>query len=652
MDADQTSLAPFKVAAYSEPRHFSIPDCPVQFGDRQYEDIMAAGMKKLSNTFVWILMGMLIIGLAGFGAVNFTGSVSSVAVVGDQEVSVDDYARELQREQRALEAQTGQRIPIAQMTALGMDRVVLGRLIAIAALDQESSDLGLSIGDQNLFDEISRIPAFQDGTGAFNRDTYQYALDNIGLTEAAFEADLRRESARTLVQGAIMAGTEMPDTLRDTLTSYVGARRSFGRLTVSEDSVALTAVEPSEDQLRAFYDANIDQFTLPRTKVITYAALRPDALVDEIEIDDAALEKLFNDRSAEYQVPERRLVERLVFADRDAADSAKAQLDINGTTFDALVADRGLSLQDVDLGDVTMGDLGSAGQDVFAAQVGEVVGPLDSDLGPALFRVNGRLEARVTILEDVKDELRAELATDRARRLIETRAEEINDMLAGGATLEELIDEPGMELGKVDWHSGSTDGIAAYDGFRQAASAVTAEDFPEVAFLEDGSLFAIRLDEELDPRPEPFEDAQDRLRAAWQTKRLQDALKAEAERLADMLRKGEDLPEGIELTSETGLTRAAYIDAAPQPLMARVFDLAEGEVAVVSDDTATVVVRLTETLPVADTPEMTALAEAMGTQLDQALAQALFEAFVQDAQTRAAPRIDPQALNAVQANFQ
>jgi peptidyl-prolyl cis-trans isomerase D len=63
-------------------------------------------------------------------------------------------------------------------------------------------------------------------------------------------------------------------------------------------------------------------------------------------------------------------------------------------------------------------------------------------------------------------------------------------------------------------------------------------------------------------------------------------------------------------------------------------------------------VRLIEELPVAETPEMAALSEAMGTQLDQALAQALFEAFVQDVQTRAAPRIDPQALSAVHANFQ
>ena len=64
---------------------------------------MAAGMKNLSRTFVWILMGMLIVGLAGFGAVNFSGSMTSVAIVGEREVTVDTYMRELQREQRALQ---------------------------------------------------------------------------------------------------------------------------------------------------------------------------------------------------------------------------------------------------------------------------------------------------------------------------------------------------------------------------------------------------------------------------------------------------------------------------------------------------------------------------------------------------------------------
>ena len=63
---------------------------------------MAAGINKLSKTFVWILMGMLMLGLAGFGAVNLSGTVRTVAQVGDEDVSVDAYVRELQREIRAV----------------------------------------------------------------------------------------------------------------------------------------------------------------------------------------------------------------------------------------------------------------------------------------------------------------------------------------------------------------------------------------------------------------------------------------------------------------------------------------------------------------------------------------------------------------------
>ena len=61
---------------------------------------MAVGMKNFSKTFVWILMGLIMFSLVGFGAVSFSGSNTAVATVGDQEVSVEDYYREMQREQQ------------------------------------------------------------------------------------------------------------------------------------------------------------------------------------------------------------------------------------------------------------------------------------------------------------------------------------------------------------------------------------------------------------------------------------------------------------------------------------------------------------------------------------------------------------------------
>ena len=613
---------------------------------------MAVGMKNFSKTFVWILMGLIMFSLVGFGAVSFSGSNTAVATVGDQEVSVEDYYREMQREQRALQAQTGQLFPMSQLAALGMDRQVLGRLVSIAAIDNEVDQLGISIGDENLLKEIVEIPSFQGISGEFDRESYAYALSNAGLSERDFEDDLRREAARTLVQGAMMVGAEMPTTMRDTITSFIGARRSFSWVQLGNDETAMIALAPTDAELQAYYDATPEQFILPETKEIAYVLMSPDMLIDQVEIDQKDLLDTFNERSDQYQAPERRLVERLVFADDEAASSAMAQLEADGTTFEALVVDRGLALADVDMGDMTMGALGAAGQDVFSAQVGEVVGPLPSDLGPALYRINGRLEARVTVLADVEAELRDELAMGRARRLIEQQAEEIDDLLAGGATLEEIADETDMELGQISWTAQSSDSVAAYNGFREVAAAVTAEDFPAVEFLEDGSLFAIRLDTVLPARPQPLQDAMTKALQGWNAQQRQNAITTEAEAILARAQANGDFDEGLTVTSETGLTRTAYIDNTPAEMMTQVFEMEPGELRIVSGEGSTVVLHLKEILPPGESTDLTALSDALQTQLNQALSQALFQAFAQDAQSRARPTIDQQAINAVQANFQ
>lgn len=611
-------------------------------------------MKNLSKTFVWILMGLLFVGLAGFGAINVSGTTRTLATVGDATVSVDDYARALQQEQRAIQAQSGRSIPLSQLISMGVDRGVLSGLVASAALDNELGELGLSVGDEVLLKEITQISAFQGSDGSFSRDNYRFALDNAGLSEADFEEDMRSETARTLLQGAITGGTRMPAVLGETLTDYIGARRSFAYVRLSENDVILTAVEPTEDELKTFYETHIEDFTLPETKVITYVALRPDALVDEVEVDETALRTLYEERDAEFNVPERRLVEQLVFPNEDAAATAKAQLDVGGTTFETLVEERELTLSDIDMGDVAIDTLGAAGDAVFAAEVGDVVGPLPSEFGPALYRVNGVLEANFTSFEDALPTLREELALDRARRVIETRSEGIDDALAGGATLEDLAkEENGMVLGQLDWTADTTDDIAAYDTFRNAAEAITIEDFPAVDYLEDGSLFALRLDEVLAPRPQPFEDARTAVTEAFKGDRIAKALAEQADQIKAATEANDgQFPEEREVVEQTGLTRTAYLDQTPVDLLNQVFEMEVGEVRVVSDAEGTVVVRLDETLPPDDGNDMQFLTQALNEQLNQSLSNEIFQIYLQAVQSRARPQVNQQAVNSVHATFQ
>ncbi len=613
---------------------------------------MAAGVNSLSKTFVWILMGLLMLGLAGFGAVNLSGTVRSVAQVGDETVSVDEYARELQREIRAVEAQTGQPMQMSQAREFGLDQLALSRLVALASLDNEVGQLGISIGDENLQQEIIAIPAFQGIDGNFDREGYRFQLEQVGMTESEFEENLRKESSRTIVQNAIMSGVEMPSALIDALANYAGSRRSFTVATLSADALNEQVPSPSDEQIAAYYDENVDRFTLPLTKRLTYALLSPEMIVDTIEVDADSLQQLYEKRKDQFQQPERRLVERLVFPNEAAAQDAMAQLDVGGTTFEQLVADRGLELGDVDLGDVTVVDLGNASDPIFAAEIGDVVGPLPSDLGPALFRINGSLAENITSFAEAESELRDELAAERARRTIEVQAEEFNDLLAGGATLEELTAETEMELGQIDWTDQSSDGVAAYDGFRTVAQAVSEGDFPEVEFLEDGSIFALRMEEELAPRPEPLESARNRVIAAWIQDETAKALLAQANTVLTQLATDGDFTEtSLPFRVENALTRTAFLEDTPVNFMTEVFEMELGELRVIAGNGTALIVRLDETLPPDETDELKQMQQALGAQLNQALAQNIFDAYVRDAQRRARPVLDQQALNAVQANF-
>ncbi len=607
-------------------------------------------MKNLSKTFVWILMGLLMLGLAGFGATSLTGTVRTVATVGDEHVSVDEYFRELQREIRAIEAQTGQPMQISQAHEIGLDQLALSRLISTAALDNEVAQLGISIGDENLQDEIVQIPAFQGVDGTFDRETYRFQLEQVGLTDSEFESNLRKESARTLVQGAVMSGVEMPMALTQALSDYVLTRRSFTMATLASDVLETPVPAPTDAQVQAYYDENTERFTLPRTKQLTYAILSPDALLDAIEVPDEDLRRLYDQRADQYQQPERRLVERLVFPDEEAATQALAQFEV-GTSFEQLVRDRQLELSDVDLGDVTREDLGEAADAIFAAEIDDVVGPLPSTFGPALFRINGTLAANSVSFEAAEPELRQELAANRARRMIEAQAEDINDLLAGGATLEELATETEMELGQIDWTRQSDQGVAAYDGFRSVAQAVQEGDFPEIEFLEDGSIFALRLDDTLPSRPEPLDSARPAVIAAWTQDETAKALQQQAETVLTQLQgDGDFTATGLPFRVENAVTRTAFIGDAPVDFMEQIFEMELGEFRVIPGEGTALIVRLDEELPPAETEEQRLMQEALAAQMNQALAQNIFDIYVRDAQTRARPVVDQQALNAVQAS--
>lgn len=613
-----------------------------------------AKSNTISKTLVWILMGLLFIGLAGFGATNLSGTVRVVGTVGDEVISVDDYARGLQQEIRAFEAQSGEPLTFQRAQSMGIPQQVLSRLITTAALNGEASRLGISVGDRTVAEQLQEISAFQGVDGNFDREAYRFALQNNGLSESEFEEDLRLETARTLLQAAIVSGNPMPDAYGRALLSYIGETRDFTWAALGPDMLDDQIPAPSEEALAAYHEANIADYTLPKQRDITYAWVTPEMLIDTVEVDEETMRAAYEEQSDRFNQPERRLVERLVMPDTAAAEAAKADIETGARSFEDVVADRGLELADIDMGDVARSDLGAAADAVFAAEVNQVVGPFSTDLGPALFRVNGVLPAMETPFEEAVPVLRDQLAQDRARRVIDAMIGDVDDLLAGGATLEELADETEMQLGQIDWSRDTDSGIAGYDAFREAAAAVSQEDYPEVAELGDGGIFALRLNGVNAPRPQTLDEVRAEVEADWRQAEIQSRLLDKAEEMAAQIGEGKTFDGlGLRPNAQRGQTRTGFLPGLPGDALERIFALERPGMLTLPHDGAAIVIRLDAiTPPDFDSAESGQILSRVEEQVSGTLSTDLYQALARDIQSRVEIGIDQQALNAVHANFQ
>lgn len=615
---------------------------------------MSSGLRHMSSKLVWVIMALLMLGLGGFGVSNFGGSISRIGSVGGRDIPVNDYALALRSEMTATSQQIGQNLTMEQARGLGIPQRVQAQLFTAATFDNEADHIGLSVGDAEVLRRITAMNAFHGVDGSFNRDTYKMVLQQNGLTETRFEAAQRTEAARALLQGALVSATAAPADFVASVTAWAHQKRDFtvGRIAASDLAEPVPA--PTETEIKAWYDAHPEAYTRPETRRITYIWLTPEMLKDKVEIDEKALRDAYEARKSEYVTPELRMVERLVYPSDAEAGAAKARLDKGEATFETLVNERGLTLADIDLGEVTEADLGAAGAAVFALTEPGVVGPLPSDLGPALFAMNGIIAAKDITFEDAQDDLRQGVALDRARRQILDETNGISDLLASGASLEEVAGETGMEVGTVAYNSESEDGIVGYESFRKVADAVTADSFPEIADLEDGGIFALRLDGIDAPAVKPLSEVHDKAIDDWHQNETRERLQAMADDAAVKIAAGAGIDSlGLITTAYKGLVRNSYIDGISPAVLQQIFEMAPGTTATFADGDVFHVVSMTTVMDAdpAD-PELAQSVAQLDAQASQSLAGDVLQLFTEALQSDAKITVDQTAIEAVQAQLQ
>lgn len=524
----------------------------------------------------WVAKGLLIILVGSFAVWGVsssvvTGGANAVVTVGDVTVSPTDFRLAYERQVATLSQRFGTRLTAEQARAFGVENQVYAELVAGAALDQLSRDMNLGLSEGRLAQLIADDPAFHGANGQFDRLAFSAILRNAGLSENDYINNRSQVAVRTQIVEALSDGYEAPATLVDALRLYRDESRTIDYLLLTNANIDPVKA-PGDDVLAPWFEQNKAKYRAPEYRKFVYVSLEPKDLVDTATVTEEAIHAEYDRIKERYRTPATRTVEQLAFPDRAAADAAAAKLS-SGSTFDDLVREQGKSSTDVLLGDFTSGGLPDPklAEAAFAvAADGGTTPVVEGAFGPVILRITNIRAETVKSFDEVKEELRQELALSEASEGILGVHDRIEDSRAEGATLAEAAQQANLKavtIEAIDARGNDAEGeeiigipertALLADVFKADVGAETAP----VNIGREGYAWFEVLDI-IPDRDRTLEEVRDRVVADWTAEQQRQSLAEKAGELAESLRNGDDLATvasdmGLAVETKTGLKRGA-----------------------------------------------------------------------------------------------
>jgi peptidyl-prolyl cis-trans isomerase D len=551
--------------------------------------IRKASSNWLGKTIMAVVMGVLIVSFGIWGIADiFRGfGQSTLAKVGGTEISVNEFRQLYTDRLQQIGRQFGRPLTMDQARAFGFDRQVLQQTIAEAAMDEEARRLGLGESDADIMRAIYADPNFRGVGGGFDPQRFQGIIRQLGYTEPRYIADRRKISLRRQIADTVTAGLQPSKTLLEALSRFQNEQRSIDyiRLTTAQ---AGTIDPPSPEKLASYFDEHKVQFRAPEYRKIAFVLITPEEIGKWSDVSDEDAKKLFEQNKDRYGTPEKREVSQMVFPNVEEAQAARNRIQ-SGLSFDDLAKERNLKAADTDLGLVAKsGILDPAIADAaFSLPSGEVSQPVQGRFGVALVKVGTIQPGIEPSYESVAQDLKKDIAIQRARTEVANLRDKMEDERGGGASVIEAAQKLGLKpitVEAVDRSGMTPSGQPAKEippGLNVVAQAFSSDvgvDNDPIQFK--GGYVWFDVLGIIPPRDRSLEEVKDQVETRWREDEIANRLRTKATDMVQKLSQGGNLADeaaslGLKVETASGFKRQGSVAGVPEGLVTAAFRTAK-----------------------------------------------------------------------------
>lgn len=637
---------------------------PFPFLPSLHRSVMLTALRSKSSKIVLKILFVILIGsfaIWGIGDVfRRGGRTTSLIEVGPVVVSQIELQDEYRRQLVQLQSRYGSSFDDETARALGLVNRVVGDVVSRTLLNVYTQRIGMRVTDDAVRQVIQNDSTFRNDLGQFDRARFDAWLARNSMSEGMLVARLRGDVARNQLTASLITGVQAPQTLVSAVHAYRAEQRIAQTLRLAAADMP-DVPAPTETALETFHQENSDRYQSPEYRALTIVALSPEDLAREIHVGDDEIAASFEARKHEFDLPEKRHLDQIVFADETAAKTAAEKL-AGGADF-VEIAREATGGAPIDLGTVDKSGLAASFPELadvaFAAPAGSVTAPTKTVLGWHIVRVLSVEPARAATLAEHRDSVAHDLALEQAQDSIVSIANQLEDELAGGATIEEVSDKLSLPLTKieaVDATGKAPDGTALEavtkePGLASVAFETEAGQQSPLTDSVDGGYYILRVDGITPAATKPLAEVRDQVAIDWLAAERAKAAAEKAASIVEQLNGGADIGTlaaelGREVKTSTPVTRDGEDAVAGLDQMAveALFTLKQGEAAAVADGDDQVILRLTEIRAPADSDDPVATAELRDT-LRRDLANDVLSQFMAALQQEIPVSVDQAAID-------
>ena len=516
-----------------------------------------------NKKLIQIILALVILPFAFWGVDSYNQSGNAggeVATVGDAKITQREFDNALRQQQDRLRQMLGANFDPAMLDSPEIRRAVIDNLVGQRLLTERAKAIGLAVSDAQMAQVIQGIEAFQDN-GKFDKKRYETALANQNLSPLMFETRLRSELLGQQMRDAYIQNGFASGSVADNVIRLYEQQWVVSTSPISfQPFIAQAQVD--EAALQKYYEQNQKEFQVQEQAKVEYVKFSADNLLEKAEVKTEDARKYYDDHQSEFGALEERQAAHILITVAAAApqaeqDAAKAkaekllqQVRLNPAGFAELAKqnsqDPGSAANGGDLGFFGRGMMVKPFEDaVFALkQQGEISDLVKSDFGYHIIKLLAVKPARLLPFDEAREGIVGKLRQQKAADMFAELAEKFsNTVYEQSDTLKPAAELTGAKIEQSGW---LVKGVAAGEPWTakmlQAVFAdETIKDKRNTAAIEvaANTLVAARIIEHKPASVQSLSEAQDTIRQKLLRQQAMELTTRQGEALLEQLQRGD-----------------------------------------------------------------------------------------------------------------